>query len=92
MLIKQITIEPERKSLGTDDIEILRITSGGGALITCGNRIVCEVREDEPREARFEKACEVAKFVYGTDRKGRPNATNSMIHDVLNEIERVAGC
>ncbi|HRQ75577.1 MAG TPA: hypothetical protein PK098_06620 [Phycisphaerales bacterium] len=90
MLIKQITIEADRGTGGTDDIEILRIERG--ALVTCGNRIVCEVREDEPREARFEKACEVAKLVYGTDRKGRANATNSMIHDVLNEIERVAGC
>jgi hypothetical protein len=30
--------------------------------------------------------------VYGTDRRGRAAATNSMVHDVLNEIERVAGC
>jgi hypothetical protein len=30
--------------------------------------------------------------VYGTDRHGRPAATNSMVHEVLNEMERVAGC
>ena len=40
----------------------------------------------------FAKATEVAKVVYGTDRRGRAAATNSMIHDVMNEIERVAGC
>ena len=38
------------------------------------------------------KAVEVAKAVYGTDRRGRAAATNSMVHDVLNEMERVAGC
>jgi hypothetical protein len=87
MFIKQITIE------GVEgDVEILRID--GGALVTesgGGNRILCEVRADEDRESRFTKACEVAKVVCGRDRRGRPNATNSMIHDVLNEIERVAG-
>jgi len=86
MFIKQITIEGIES-----DVEIIRIDSGG-ALVTSGNRILGEVRANEHREARFEKACEVAKVVCGIDRKGRPNATNSMIHDVLNEIERVAGC
>ena len=85
MFIKQITIE------GVEgDVEIIRIENG--ALVTSGNRILCDVRDDEHRESRFEKACEVAKIVCGTDRKGQPNATNSMIHDVLREIERVAGC
>jgi hypothetical protein len=84
MFIKQITID------GVEgDVEILRID--GGALVTSGNDILCEVRADEDRESRFAKACEVAKVVCGRDRRGRPNATNSMIHDVLNEIERVAG-
>jgi hypothetical protein len=84
MFIKQITIE------GVEgDVEILHIE--GGALVTSGNDILCEVRADENRESRFTKACEVAKVVCGRDRRGRPNATNSMIHDVLNEIDRVAG-
>jgi hypothetical protein len=84
MFIKQITIE------GVEgDVEILHIE--GGALVTSGNAILCEVRAEEDRESRFTKACEVAKVVCGRDRRGRPNATNSMIHDVLNEIERVAG-
>jgi hypothetical protein len=90
MLIKQITIE------GVEgDVEILRIENG--ALVTSGNDVLCEVRANEDREKRFWKAYEVAKVVCGRcrDRKTRkeiPNATNSMIHDVLNEIERVAGC
>jgi len=90
MFIKQITIE------GVEgDVEILRIENG--ALVTSGNDILCEVRADEDREKRFWKAYEVARIVCGQvrDRRTRkmvPNATNSMIHDVLNEIERVAGC
>jgi hypothetical protein len=90
MFIKQITIE------GVEgDVEILHIENG--ALITSGNAILCEVRKDEDRDARFWKAYEVAKVVCGRsrDRKTKkeiPNATNSMIHDVLQEIERVAGC
>ncbi len=90
MFIKQITIE------GVEgDIEILRIDKG--ALVTSGNDILCEVRADEDREKRYWKAYEVARVVCGQVRDRRtlkmvPNATNSMIHDVLNEIERVAGC
>ena len=90
MFIKQITIE------GVEgDVEILRIDKG--ALVTSGNDILCEVRADEDREKRYWKAYEVARVVCGQvrDRRTRkmvPNATNSMIHDVLNEIERVAGC
>jgi hypothetical protein len=90
MFIKQITIE------GVEgDVEILHIDHG--ALITSGNTILCEVRCDEDREARYAKAYEVARVICGQCRDRRtgktvPNATNSMIHDVLNEIERVAGC
>jgi phosphoribosylamine-glycine ligase len=85
MFIKTIVIE------GVDgDVEIAH--TDAGALVTSGNRVLCEVGKNEPREARYAKAYEVAKVVCGTDRRGRPNATNSMIHDVLNEMERVAGC
>jgi hypothetical protein len=88
MQIKSITIQSEVRL--ADEIEIAAIE--GGALITMGDAVVCEVRENEPREHRFQKATAVAKLVYGTDRKGRVNATNSMIHDVFNEIDRIAGC
>lgn len=90
MFVKQITIE------GVEgDVEILHTENG--ALVTSGNRILCEVRRDEPREQRFDKAYEVARVICGEsyDRRRHktvPNATNSMIDDVLNEIDRVAGC
>ena len=95
MQIKSITIE------GIDgDVEIAH--TDHGALITCGDRVICEVRRDEDREQRFWKAYEVARAVYGqvrdrsrrSPRRGQmiPDATNSMIHEVFNEIERLAGC
>ena len=85
MFMKAITIEGVQ-----GDVEIARINEG--ALVTTGRRVLCQVGREEDREARYAKAREVAKVVCGTDRRGEPNATNSMIHDVLNEIERVAGC
>jgi hypothetical protein len=77
-------------------IEIAR--TDAGALVTAGDRVVCEVRRNEDREARYAKARDAAAAVYGVAKPGRrwggggPNATHSMVHDVLNEIERVAGC
>jgi len=85
MLIKSITIEGVQ-----GDVEIAR--TDAGALVTAGNRILCQVGRDEAREARYAKAREVAKVVCGTNRRDQPNATNSMVHEVLQEIERVAGC
>src|SRR5581483_7456765 len=85
MFIKSIVIE------GVEgDVEIAR--TEGGALVTIGRTVLCEMRRDEDREARYAKASEVAKVICGRDRSGRPNATNSMIHDVLDAIERVAVC
>ena len=93
MFIKRITIE------GVDgEVEVMHL-DGGGALATSGGRVLCELRREDDREARYAKALEVAKVVCGTvrhatrwgDKAGDPNATNSMIHDVLNELERVAG-
>ena len=63
-----------------------------GALVTAGNQVAFEMRRDEDRSARWARACHAAELVYGRDKKGRPAATNSMIHDVLTEIDRVAGC
>ena len=51
-----------------------------------------EVERSDDREYRFAVAYNAAKLIYGVDRRGEPNATNSMIHDVISEIERVAGC
>lgn len=70
----------------------LAITStSSGAMVTRDHAILAEFGRDEPREERFAKALVIAGHVYGTTR-GKPNATNSMVHDVLAEIERVAGC
>ena len=59
-----------------------------------GRQDICiaHIARDEDRESRYAKAAEVAKVVYGTDRRGRAAATNSMVHEVLAEMERVAGC
>jgi hypothetical protein len=94
MNIKTIVIEGIEK-----DIKISRTERGAEVTIEqhtrhAGRQDICiaHIARDESREARYAKAAEVAKVVYGTDRHGRPAATNSMVHDVLNEMERVAGC
>ncbi len=53
---------------------------------------IARIDRRESREAIYAKTYEVAKVVMGTDRQGRPLGTNSMIHEVMSEIERVAGC
>ncbi len=94
MNIKRIVIEGADESVKisrTDagaQVSVERFTRRDGV----HDHIIAEFGRDEPREERYAKALEVAKFVYGKDRHGRAAATNSMVHDVLNEIERVAGC
>ena len=94
MNIKTIVIEGHEK-----DVKISRTERGAEVTIEentrhAGRQDICiaHIARDEDREARYAKAVEVAKVVYGTDRCGRAAATNSMVHDVLNEMERVAGC
>lgn len=97
MFIKAMTIE------GVEgDVEIAR--TDDGALVTHESfttgrfgarrttRVVCEVGRTEDREARYAKGRSVAAIVYGRTQRGEPNATNTMIHEVLDAIERVAGC
>ena len=94
MTIKTIVIE------GIDqDISIRRTERGAEVTIEqntrhAGRQDICiaHIARDENRDSRYAKACVIAMHVYGTDRHGRPAATNSMVHDVMNEIERVAGC
>jgi hypothetical protein len=94
MFIKAIVIE------GTEqDVKISRTERGAEASIEeytrrTGRRLVCiaHIARDEDIESRFDKAREVAKCILGADRRGRPLATNSMIHDILREMDRVAGC
>ena len=85
MFIKSMVIE------GVEgDVEIAR--TDAGALVTTGRRVICEALREEDREARYRKAREVAKTVCGTNRRGEPCATNSMVHEVMDAIDRVAGC
>ena len=94
MNIKTIVIEGVEQ-----DITIRRTERGAEVTIEqftrrAGRQDICiaHIARDDDRDARYAKADEVAKVVYGTDRRGRAAATNSMVHDVMNEIERVAGC
>jgi hypothetical protein len=94
MNIRTIVIEGHEK-----DVKISRTERGAEVTIEqntrhAGRQDICiaHIARDEDREARYAKAVEVAKVVYGTDRRGRAAATNSMVHDVLSEMERVAGC
>ncbi len=84
MTIKQITIKGERG-------EVLIRDADYGAQILFGATCLELSRHSSDAE-RWTAAMATAKAIYGADRHGRPNATNSMIHDVLREIERVAGC
>lgn len=90
MFIRQIVIEGAE-----GDVEIRRDDGGPegrpGALVIA-NGVEQFVGRDDSREQRWGVACNAARVLCGSTRRGEPNATNSMIHDVLNEIERVAGC
>lgn len=94
MKIKHIVIEgvEEEVTIQTTHegatVTVVRFSRSQGRF----HKVVAEFRRDEDRDARYAKAAEVAKYVYGRDRHGRAAATNSMVHDVLNEIERLAGC
>jgi len=84
MFIKKIVIE------GADgDVEIRRTEYG--ALVSIDGA-EDEVHSSDSQEARYEVARNAAKMLCGTTKAGEPNATPSMILDVLSEIERVAGC
>ncbi|MBX3387688.1 MAG: hypothetical protein KF768_14055 [Phycisphaeraceae bacterium] len=86
----QITAMTIKGPEGT--IEITR-TSNGGANITRADdhRLIACVEPTATRESDFYDAQFAAAALYGTDRKGRVNATNSMVHEVLDLIDRVAG-
>tara|TARA_R110000782_G_scaffold30348_7_gene75534 strand:- start:1240 stop:1494 length:255 start_codon:yes stop_codon:yes gene_type:complete len=84
MFIKKIVIE------GVEgDVEIIRTETGA---VVAANDIEAEIDRDMTREDRYAVAWNAAKVICGTTKRGEPNATNSMIHDVLDQIDRVAGC
>lgn len=84
MFIKKIVIE------GVEgDVEIRRTETG--AVVTA-DEVDAEVDSRMSRKDRYAVAWNAAKVVCGTTKRGEPNATNSMIHDILDQIDRVAGC
>jgi hypothetical protein len=85
MFIKQVVVEGV-----AGDVEITHVEQA--ARVTVGGRVICELRPTDNDDTRWAAAVVAAAKICGTDRRGRPNATNSMIHDVLRELKRVAGC
>lgn len=85
MIIKAIVIEGEN-----GDVTVQRVS--GGAVATTGGEEIARFAASDPHEARYAAATRVAAAVYGRGRGGRVAATNSMVHDVLAQLDRVAGC
>jgi hypothetical protein len=75
-----------------ENVTIAHTDHGALATAGTGGRVLFEMQRTEPPESRYAKAYEAAKLICGRDKSGRPCATNSMIHEVLTELERVAGC
>lgn len=48
--------------------------------------------DHDPYPSDFEHAIEVARRVWGQDKKGRPACTNSMIHEIWDAMRNIAGC
>ena len=84
MTITQITIKGVK-----GDVEIHAADYGAQILYA---DVCIELARGAHDHERWIAAQRAALAIYGADRHGRPNATNSMIHSVLTEIERVAGC
>ena len=83
MFIKQIVIE------GVDgDVQIRRTNDG---VIVTANEIDAEIDHNTSKDDRYMIAWNAAKVVCGELPGGKPNATNSMINDILELIDRVAG-
>ena len=74
-----------------ENVTITHTDEGAAVRSALDGRVICTVGRHEPSESRFAKACQAAKLILGTDRHGRAAGTNSMLHEVMNEIDRVAG-
>ena len=61
-----------------------------GVCVTVDHEIIAEYPRGEDETTRYEHAEVVAAALYGRARGGHPNATNSMVHAVLAEMDRVA--
>lgn len=87
MIIKKIVIEGAK-----GDVEIVSKLCSNGAFVMVRDVCIAAFDRHEDRDKRFTKVREVAGAIYGMDRRGRPAATNSMLHDVMNEVDRIADC
>jgi hypothetical protein len=83
MNIKSIVIEGV-----VGDVQITGTPEG--AKVTAGGRPVCKFARDESGDDRWAKVLQTAKAIYGTTPGGEVNATGSMVHAVLEEIERIS--
>jgi hypothetical protein len=84
MFIRQIIIE------GVEGDVAIKRTERGAEVIA--NDVSFDVDRNDTREERCGVAWNVTRVLCGEAKRGEPNATNSMIHDVLMEIERIAQC
>ena len=81
MFIRKIVIE------GVEcDVEIER---DGWETVVRGEGLDIRLAADADRDTKHRAAYDAARLICGTTKTGEPNATRSMIHDVLCEIERV---
>jgi len=95
MLIRAIEIDgvEENVTITRSDIEGGAIASVERHTRRAGktNQVIAHFKREQSREQRFELAKLVARPICGVDRKGEVAATNSMLHDVMDLIDRVAG-
>ncbi len=83
-----------------EDVSIRRTSHEGGAVATVmrplpdgmrGPVVIGKFTREHTREQRLEIAASVAEPIYGLNRRGRADAPNSSIHELLDLIDRVAG-
>lgn len=94
MTIRTITIDgPE------ETVTLARTAAGAVATIArhtrakgLENATIATIDRGAPQEDWHREATKAAYHVYGLARDGRPAATNSMIHELLILLQRVAGC
>ena len=69
------------------EVEIERV--GWETVVRAGGKETrLDIEADRPE--RLRAAREAAKVIFGPTNQDEPNATGSMVHDVLREIERIA--
>jgi hypothetical protein len=80
--------------IGTATVTLARVSGRRGAISAHvwtdkGAQVFNEVVTN--REEAFEVGQKIAILAYGQSRKGGPKATNSMVWDITNAVETLAG-